>query len=255
MESCKSCKRKISLDAKFCENCGTRKSKVEECHYCCEKNVLEVLECSHTICKECLRKLKNKACPECRNPIKNLESNSSSFVYLANYSNEDNNEDNFIKICNYCNSSSISYEGPPWAPTSVCNNCKMDDLQLITVQREGYNPHSVKTRAEVNPEMIKICNYCNSTSTSYQGPPWDRILICNNCKMEGLLLRTVVKDEYDPNSVKSRAEVNPETISVCNHCNSPNFSYKGPRSDWMDTPIVCNDCNRKNIKIVKIIKN
>jgi len=43
-----------------------------ECRICYENvpsNNLEILECSHSLCKKCLGKLRCLLCPFCRNPI------------------------------------------------------------------------------------------------------------------------------------------------------------------------------------------
>lgn len=40
-----------------------------ECPICYDTQTLDVLNCSHSICKDCICKLKKRICPMCRIPI------------------------------------------------------------------------------------------------------------------------------------------------------------------------------------------
>ena len=152
-----------------------------------------------------------------------------------------------VTICSTCWSSDLSsdsYHNETWW---TCNNCRVSNCEpkvILSLQRGDF---PVKSRDEVNPEMVRLCALCNSDRLEDTGCQWDHATTCQNCKKiiydYAAGIRSVprfryARGEYD---VKSRNEVNPEMMTICALCNSDKLRDSGCQRDPSST---CDHCGK-----------
>jgi hypothetical protein len=152
-----------------------------------------------------------------------------------------------VTICSKCWSpdlSSDSYQNETWW---TCSNCRISNCEpkVILSARRGDFP--VKSRNEVNPEMVRLCALCNSDRLEDSGCQWDHSTACQNCKKViydyASGIRSVPRFRYARGEypLRSRNEVNPEMMTICALCNSDKLRDSGCQRDPSTT---CDHCGK-----------
>jgi len=172
---------------------------------------------------------------------------------MAEISNneKDDGSTSYVNLCSICNSLSIKCNIHCNEEWYDCNNCKSRDVSIKNVPVSSIRNFRVKSKREVNPEMISICEHCNSSDLQSSECQWEQEDYCKNCKKYSVHSKRI--PEYNYNSgdykVKSRESINPEMIDICEHCNSNYLDFNvGNRL------IYCSNC-RRNVSGRSIRKN
>jgi hypothetical protein len=127
-----------------------------------------------------------------------------------------------------------------------CSNCFTVFEKIPSNSSPVYR---MKTKEEVNPEMINICPHCCNKHTldwklsSYGA---NAKYVCSNCQMQVDKLSKIPAEQWGSKyTVKNREEVNPEMVKVCPHCYNP-YTLKWSLSGYGDNAKhVCSNCQLK----------
>ena len=155
-----------------------------------------------------------------------------------------------VNLCSKCNSTSIEYNSHCNEGWYDCNNCKSRDVPIKRVSVSCVRNLRVKSKREANPEMISICEHCNSSDLQSSFCQWEPEDYCNNCKKYSYHKKRIPEHNYNKNNykVKSRESINPEMIDICEHCNSDCLDFH------VDNRFYCSNC-RRNVSGLSIRKS
>jgi len=111
------------------------------------------------------------------------------------------------------------------------------------------NTFRVKSKEEINPEMIDICPHCFNKYTinwSLSSYGTNAKHVCSNCQTQIDKLLNVPADQWGSKYImKNREEVNPEMVNVCPHCYNP-YTLKWEICGYGNSSRhVCSNCQLK----------
>lgn len=150
-------------------------------------------------------------------------------------------DDLSINICKWCNSrepmTQILYMVQMrQCCEEICNNCKKQCFYGMTksVKVSELASHPVKTREDVNPIMVNICQHCNWQNTREKVyDDYDYVAYCcKNCAMSSYqdIFHDVKLSDIGSYPPLTREAVNqlkplkmkPKTINLCKYCDGQN---------------------------------
>lgn len=196
---CDICINRCYLEKKECPVC---RESIEKCPECYKFRVVELRE-NEKKCLDCKTKILNHNIPP-RNKIICIECKSKRVLFdpmTLNYHCSDcfayyvGNHSHVVpvpktKICMVCFSNQIEFFDHPIVEDEYdrlvlknkCRNCEKENVETKIISLEDYSKLIIKTKKEVNPDILKICPNCNSKDIYSVGLDINPTFNCNRCE-------------------------------------------------------------------------
>jgi hypothetical protein len=198
---CGFCINKSFRSKKECPIC---RFEIDKCPECYQFRVVKLpnstkkcIDCKTIIKKNEYINLNSKiTCTDCNsrrvlfNPTENNYSCTDCF---CKFSSDLSNVITIIpntKICMVCFSNEIEFFDYPlvdsrfenYIDKNRCKNCEKTNVEIKTISLEEYSKIRVKSKKEVNPNIVKICPECESKDIYSIDITINKKYNCNNCK-------------------------------------------------------------------------
>ena len=192
----------INTSYKNKQQCPMCRESIEKCPECYQYRVVKMPD-GKKKCLDCKTKIinvktiinsKKLICIECRSsrilfdPLTSRYNCSDCFGYF------DSNTSHITpvpktKICMVCLSNTIEFMDYPLVEDNFdrfvlknrCKNCGLENVETKNISLEEYSKLVVKSKQEVNPDIIKICPNCDSNDIYTLETTVNSTFNCNNC--------------------------------------------------------------------------
>ena len=154
-----------------------------------------------------------------------------------------------ITICNKCHSSDFSYSSFQREDYTNCKNCGLSDTDTLYILETDKYKYPMKSRDDVNPITIRICNKCYSSEFDYSSYQREDYTNCNNCGLSETDTLQIKKCDMHLYPMKTREEVNPKMIHICAICYSPDFKYEDHQFESYQFCNNCGECNGERLYV------
>ena len=199
--TCATCMNSCYREKKECPICRTEIQKCPECYNFRVVSLMnktnKCLDCKAIIKKNTMVKHGQKIkCVDCGsrrvlyNPLDQTYNCNDCFSKFSSDLSDIITTNPMVKICMICFSSDIEYfdyalvEGrlENYVDKNRCNNCEKRNVDTKNITLEEYSKIKVKSKREVNPDIIKICPKCDSKDIYSLETTVNQKFSCNNCQ-------------------------------------------------------------------------
>ena len=207
---CITCINKIYVNKRECPIC---REQIEKCPECYNFRVVELTK-TRKKCLDCKTKIINTSkiidnnkikCNECGSrrvlfdPITNLYKCTECFGYFNSNTTYQVIPVPKTRICMVCFSNLIEFFEHPLVEEDYdrlivknkCKNCEMENVNTKIITLEEYSKLRIKSKNEVNPDIVKICPECNSKDIYSINLDVNPSYNCNNCNKKYFIPKIV----------------------------------------------------------------
>ena len=206
------CKVCINTSYRQKPECPICRETIEKCPECYEFRVVK-LQNGNKKCLDCKSKISTVKSIINNEKIKCIDCNSSRVLFNPDdgrYNCMDcfayfSGETTYVvpipktKICMVCFSNLVEFLYYPilednydkYVIKNRCKNCHKENVETKTISLEDYSKIIVKSKEEVNPEILKICPKCESKDIYCLENHVNKTFNCNNCENKCFIPRYV----------------------------------------------------------------
>jgi len=208
------CSLCINTSYKNKRECPMCREEIEKCPECYQFRIVTLpnttkkcLDCKAIIKKNYIIKEGSKiSCADCKskrvlfNPMENTYNCNDCFSKFNSELSESITTISKTKICMICFSNQIEFMDYPivsgrlenYVDKNRCKNCEKTNVEIKTISLEEYSKLRVKSKNEVNPNIVKICPKCDSKDIYSLDCTINKKYNCNNCET-GFFVPKIVK--------------------------------------------------------------